>query len=115
MRKESYLLHPEEEKEHASLNNVILSHELVNFSLSTNAIKADHLQSFIQNARIRNFVSGNSCPEKRFICVTQEEEEKSSAVENMNKKALCRKSYKMMESFGEFERNLFEGIFRKKC
>ena len=113
LRKESYLLHPEEEKEHASLNNVILSHELVNFSLSANAIKADHLQSFIQNARIGNFVSGNSSPEKRFICVTQEEEEKSSAVENMNKEALCRNSYEMMESFREFERNLLRKFSEK--
>ena len=80
------------------VTNLLISRCLPNF------------QSFIQNARIGNFVSGNSCPEKTFICVTQKEEEKSSGKFFMNKEALCRKSYEMMESFREFERN----FFRKK-
>ena len=75
LRKESYLLHPEEEKEHASLNN-ILSHKLVNFS-SANAIKADHLQSFIQNARLETLFQETVVPKRDSFVLPKKKKQKA--------------------------------------
>ena len=113
IRKKRYLLQPVESEVHHSVDNDILTADLVNFSVLASEMQHSYMEEFLSNIKDGGSVKECNAQDHKMIYVTQKEKQQLEAIENLPISNITQRIFHLREKLGPEESSLFEEIFNK--